>query len=498
MPFIPHTPESLIPRSDSKNPATTCKGLTSSGRPCRRALASSSASSPNTNRSAREGVLAILSSDEDHHEGAAAFFCWQHKDQATVLAASDHSGRRANVVQLRDRTSVDTLVDRLGIMEINEDLAVPKRSRRKQDLSPARKETLPKKWRDVPGPLIAVPGKASSIEKPPRDQSSNRRPKRGTNSLLSLLCCVSSMEPKNPLPNAVQRQTSDVVQTSTQTARIPSYLQPNSPATPTPAQRRQHQSVPRKKPADPPPADNLSTASNRPALAHEPSSQTQNLLSLIPTTLSPQTTSLLLAELAKPMSPYDEPGFIYIFWLTPSESPTPTATATSALLNPSAKLAPGGRRTSGLVREYALNSERSTDKATILLKIGRASNVQRRMNEWSRQCDHNLSLIRYYPHFPSPYSSQQSSPTDAPASSEKPRAAIPMKVPNAHKVERLIHLELADLRVRRSCATCGKDHREWFEVDGSRDGVCGVDAVVKRWVGWSLREGQIQGKQVKR
>ncbi|MCJ1423678.1 hypothetical protein MMC29_001562 [Sticta canariensis] len=497
MPFIPHTPESLIPRSDSKNPATTCKGLTLSGRPCRRALASSPASSPNTNRSASDGVLAILSSDEDHHEGAAAFFCWQHKDQATVLAASDHGGREANVVQLRDRTSVDTLVDRLGIMEIDEDLAVPKRSRTKQDLRPARKETLPKKWQDVPGPLIAVPGKASSIEKSSRNQSSNRRPKRKTNSLLSLLCCVRSTEPKNPLPNAVQRQT-NVVKTSTQTARIPSYLQPNSPATPTPTQRRQHQSAPRRKPVDPPPANNPSTASNRPALAHEPSSQTQNLLSLIPTTLSPQTTSLLLAELAKPTSPHDEQGFIYIFWLTPSESPTPTATATSALLTPSARPAPGGRRTSELVREYALNSTRRTDKATVLLKIGRASNVQRRMNEWSRQCDHNLSLIRYYPYLPSSSLSQQSSPTNAPASSKTPEAAIPIKVPNAHKVERLIHLELADMRVTRSCATCGKEHREWFEVDGSKDGVCGVDAVVKRWVSWSLGEEQNQGKQVKR
>lgn len=485
MPFIPHTPESLVPRSDSKNPSTTCKGLTSSGRPCRRALAASSAYSPSTNRSARDGVLAVLPSDEDHHEGAAAFFCWQHKDQAAILAAGDHGGREGNVVQLRDRTSVDTLVDRLGILEINEDLAMPKRPRRKQEPRPARKETLPKNWQDVPGPLIAVSGKASS-EKPSRHQPNSRRPKGQSNLLLSLLCCVRTAELKHPSPPPVRHQTNEVSEILVQTARIPSYLQPNTPTTPTPAQRRKNQSSPIRKPADLSPINNPTTSTNRPALPREPSSTTQSLLSLIPTSLSPQTTSLLLAELAKPISPYDEEGFIYIFWLTPSESPTPTAEATSSLLPPSARPTPSDRRTSELVREYAPKSTRSAGQATVLLKIGRASNVQRRMNEWSRQCNHNLSLIRYYPNRPSSSSSQQSSPVNAQKSSKTPQAVIPLKVPNAHKVERLIHLELAAMRVRRVCAVCGREHREWFEVDGSREGVCGVDAVVKRWVGWNL------------
>lgn len=483
MPFIPHTPESLIPRSDSKNPATTCKGLTSSGRPCRRALAASPASSPNTDRSARDGVLAVLSSDQDHHDGAAAFFCWQHKDQVAVLAAGDNGGREANVVQLRDRTSVDTLVDRFGILETNEYLALPNRSRRKQQSRPARKDTLPKKWQDVPGPLISVPGKASS-EKPPRHQPNRTKPKGKSNHLLSLICCVRKAESRNPSPPPKQRQANEVKEPSPQTARMPSNLQQNTPATPTPAQRGKHQT--RSKQVDLPPTSNPAAPPDQPALQRDASSQTQSLLSLIPTSLSPQITSFLLAELAKPVSPYDEEGFIYIFWLTPSESPAPTAEATSSLLPSSVSSTPSDRRTSDFVREHAPNHIRSARKATILLKIGRASNVQRRMNEWSRQCNHNLSLIRYYPHLPSLPSSRQSSPINVPKSSKSPRTVIPMKVPNAHKVERLIHLELAELRVRRSCTVCGKEHREWFEVDGSREGVCGVDAVVKRWVGWSL------------
>lgn len=60
----------------------------------------------------------------------------------------------------------------------------------------------------------------------------------------------------------------------------------------------------------------------------------------------------------------------------------------------------------------------------------------------------------------------------------------PRKVPHAHRVERLIHIELADKRVKRLCVGCGKEHREWFEVEASREGVRGVDAVVRRWVGW--------------
>lgn len=47
-----------------------------------------------------------------------------------------------------------------------------------------------------------------------------------------------------------------------------------------------------------------------------------------------------------------------------------------------------------------------------------------------------------------------------------------------------MHLELAEKRVKRVCEACGKEHREWFEVEGSREGVKGVDEVVRRWARW--------------
>jgi Meiotically up-regulated gene 113 len=239
----------------------------------------------------------------------------------------------------------------------------------------------------------------------------------------------------------------------------------------------------------------------RPPLSHSPSSRTAEFLSLIPPAATPQTTSLLLAELAKPLSIHDEEGYIYIFWLTPTSlsSTPPSETASLLLSTPSSRpTAQNRRRTSEVLRTFSTagsvvgaedgNSEGT--KGTILLKIGRASNVQRRLNEWSRQCGHNLSLIRYYPYNPSsPPGASPHNPSTI--SNSRNGIATPTKVPHAHRIERLIHIELADKRARESgrCASCGSVHREWFEVEASREGVRGVDEVVKRWVGWGVREG---------
>ncbi len=103
MPHFPHTPEALLGRNDSKNPTRTCRGITSSGRACRRALASS--------KYALEEAFPV------------DFYCWQHKDQA------DH------VLPLRGKTSIDTLVQKLGI-------DAPLKQQQKEQGS-KRKETRP-------------------------------------------------------------------------------------------------------------------------------------------------------------------------------------------------------------------------------------------------------------------------------------------------------------------------------------------------------------------
>ena len=65
---------------------------------------------------------------------------------------------------------------------------------------------------------------------------------------------------------------------------------------------------------------------------------------------------------------------------------------------------------------------------------------------------------------------------------------MPRKIPHSHKVERLVHIELAGrgLRVadREKCEACGREHREWFEVEASRAAVADVDEVVRRWSDW--------------
>ena len=59
------------------------------------------------------------------------------------------------------------------------------------------------------------------------------------------------------------------------------------------------------------------------------------------------------------------------------------------------------------------------------------------------------------------------------------------KVPCVKRVERLIHLELADMQAKKQCTACGKEHREWFEIGASQAGVKAVDECVRRWVGWA-------------
>ncbi|OJI88998.1 hypothetical protein ASPTUDRAFT_60784 [Aspergillus tubingensis CBS 134.48] len=204
-----------------------------------------------------------------------------------------------------------------------------------------------------------------------------------------------------------------------------------------------------------------------------------DILSWIPSGLAPETTSNLTAELAKPISEADEPGYIYMFWMTPSTSDSkelPSSEVASNLMPPTSS--PGrDRRVSDAIRTArdlnALASAPTHDSpGTLRLKIGRANNVQRRLNEWSRQCGHHLTLIRYYPYTPS-------TPT---------ATLVPgRKVPHVHRVERLIHLELGDVRIRDlgKCPDCGREHREWFEITAEKSSLKRVDDCIRRWVKWA-------------
>jgi hypothetical protein len=180
MAFTGRTPESLIPRSDSRNPATTCKGITKSGRPCRRPI--------DAKASQDDGVLAVVSviSDEDDEEiGAAAYFCWQHKDQAEQLAAQASSG--THLYPLKERNSIDTLVERLGVLEVDEPTKEPRRKRRGSRVDnetsaprPPRRINRPATWDKVEGPLISIPSDVMAAEKrrtrPPKPAPQQQKP----------------------------------------------------------------------------------------------------------------------------------------------------------------------------------------------------------------------------------------------------------------------------------------------------------------------------------
>lgn len=454
MPFIPNTPESLLARSDSKNVDTTCRGVTGSGCPCRRAIAAAPGAAKL--RYGSDGSLSPLLTPDA--------FCWQHKDQANVSDGSAQPQLQNSTIQ--ERTSIDTLAERLGLLEV-ESQNEKKKQRRKPKPKPvavgngAPQTTFsekPSQFRPRPSQAQAQPAPRPRPQKQP----------------MSIFCCMGIPESDYTAPRPPR---------NTQRPQASSSKPP----------RQQKQTQPSRPPLDGTHLNPINLDEELPV-----ASQTQTLLSLIPNDASPQTTSALLAELSKPVSSADEDGYIYIFWLTTESLQKSPAEETAKGLLEVPDRSDRGRRTSEVLRSYStatestrgINGSGKEDK--ILLKIGRANNVQRRLNEWKRQCGYNISLIRYYPYVPS---SPSPSPAVSPGAVSRMQSLSPgspgqpRKVPYANKVERLIHLELGGMKKDTGkCDACGREHREWFEVRASREAVKSVDEVVRRWVDWSLRE----------
>lgn len=458
-----HTPESLLPRTDSKNPNSTCRGLSSNGKPCRRGLSKSPHASPSPSPS-----RGSLSPDS---------FCWQHKDQAGQAPLLTQP--RPN--PLRERSSVDTLVERLGLVDLEPKKTKGKQRQTVEDNRGRRPNTASKneqqrlangnqqqeqQWQQA----------QSNHEVPhPEDDGRGRRKLR---SGLAMLCCGEPDDSSASIPQSKLhegRSSSHIPPSSHQSNHLDVPSSAARPASRPRPSSRPHTSSSRPSTSKPP------EMLQRPTIERDPSSRTGEFLAHIPSSASPQTTSALLAELAKPISDADLPGFIYMFWLTDEGLPTgPSDEAAGSLLTPTTRAGPGQRRTSDVLESFTSAPPDKTQK-TMLLKIGRAENVFARMQQWKKQCGYNLALIRYYPYHDS--SRPPASETEG-----------PRKVPNVHKVERLIHIELMARRVNcGKCKTCGKEHREWFEIDANRDGVTMVDEVIKRWVDWAEKDEASRG-----
>lgn len=404
------------------------------------------------------------------------------------------------------RTSIETLADRFGLLELDHDEASPRETDVRQHPKRTRKqEDFPRNQQNVPVPI------SSSSEKPSDYHPKMRGTKHDHPLTFWLFRCL---QPRKPKPTPVPRPKKVTISPQFPKTSSPSHVKPVSPTRPPSTPKRPLQpQIPTSRNQSSQtitPTTNNHTTPDRPLLPRDPSSQTSALLSLIPQTLQPELVADLLRELSKPISPSDLEGFIYMFWLTPFTSPSPSKETTSALLKPSRlsfsspRPSPHDRRSSDLIRNYTTSSPAAASAAatssgaerpTIFIKIGRASNVQQRMNQWARQCKHKVTVLRYYPIQSSSVSSSSSSPfptpqaspisTGSPSPASPPRSP-PLKVPYARKVERLIQLELRDSQVDVACDGCGKVHKEWFEVEGSRAEIGRVDEVIKRWVNWSL------------
>ncbi|KAL6879828.1 meiotically up-regulated gene 113 domain-containing protein [Trichoderma longibrachiatum] len=443
--FSGTTPEALLARNDSLNPEATCRGITSNGRPCRRPLLASPGHSqqqqPHSRKKNNNNAKLAPSPPGGGGDDTEDSYCWQHKDQAGRSRKSSPGPRPAQQHHAagiaEERSSLDTLADRLGLVDIN----------------------------------AGRPGRYDPEKL--GDQHHQQRPSKPS----SLFCFCFSIpsgedfddaprphQPR-PQPHPVQPQ---YARPSTSSAR-PSHLHPHS-------QGGNSHSRP--------------TSSSAPTAYH--------LKSLIPDSLDAVTTSALMTEVSKPPSDADEPGYIYMFWLTPESAsePAPVDAARDLLAPPPrGGNAAASRRPSDVVSAFA-NQGRKTNPRnpkpkTMLLKIGRAANVQRRMNQWSRQCGHSIQLLRFYPYLSSssnPASFDAASAPSAKGRSPSPAsAASPHPTPHVKKVERLIHIELTGMGLRAdlgACETCGREHKEWFEVEASRDGVRTVDDIIRRWVGW--------------
>ncbi|KAF3771167.1 hypothetical protein M406DRAFT_354715, partial [Cryphonectria parasitica EP155] len=108
--FTTGTPESMVKRTDSLNPETTCRGVTGNGRPCRRPLIAGSPKPKPKPKSKKTRLIVNDPSDPDQ-------YCWQHKDQAAASASPSPGPQLSNQPILGGRTSIDSLTARLGLLQ---------------------------------------------------------------------------------------------------------------------------------------------------------------------------------------------------------------------------------------------------------------------------------------------------------------------------------------------------------------------------------------------
>ena len=137
----------------------------------------------------------------------------------------------------------------------------------------------------------------------------------------------------------------------------------------------------------------------------------------IPDYLQPATQNALRVEMQKARAAGDVEGYIYTFEILGMGPILSTKLPLPAyLIESTARTDPA-------------------DKKTIHLKVGRATNLNRRMDQWGKQCGPKEQILRGF------------------WSGGMDKAGVPMeglvqaepKGPWCHRVERLVHIELTNL-----------------------------------------------------
>ncbi|KAF9902693.1 hypothetical protein EC991_004616 [Linnemannia zychae] len=116
----------------------------------------------------------------------------------------------------------------------------------------------------------------------------------------------------------------------------------------------------------------------------------------------------------------------------------------------------------GYIYVYQLLETRSTGTHT-LFKVGRTDNVHRRMNEWSDKCGSPPILLEVFPEQGALAPKDENDLAEN-AKAEDDTVITGLRCRYAHRVERLIHIELKPFHDKNHTCPCKTKHMEWFMI----------------------------------
>ncbi|KAG0001857.1 hypothetical protein BGZ80_007181 [Entomortierella chlamydospora] len=117
----------------------------------------------------------------------------------------------------------------------------------------------------------------------------------------------------------------------------------------------------------------------------------------------------------------------------------------------------------GYIYVYQLQELSYTDSHT-LFKVGRTDNVSRRMHEWGEKCGSPPRLLEVFPEQGSLAPKDENDLAETASRSAGDDEVTGLRCRYAHRVERLIHIELKPLHDKNHVCACKTKHMEWFKV----------------------------------